>query len=218
MQEIVELLVFALIALLVGTGVVWLTGWLLGLAGTLLTWLAGLVWSLLRFVVPIALVAGVVYLLVRLMNRSAEQVARDPSSQGTTPTTSAGPSAGASSAATAPTAPSQPSTSQGSGSDAPPPPPSAPPADEARRWEAAGSGLGEASPHDTTSTADTEHGAAPEEATDDHGDDALRHTAPGHPEPDTGEAAPEEPAEDHDREDSGDDSDEDTRNTGPSGA
>lgn len=82
MQEIVELLVFALIALLIGTGVVWLAGWLLGLVGTLLTWLAGLVWSLLRFVVPIALVAGVVYLLVRLMNRSAEKVARDPASPG----------------------------------------------------------------------------------------------------------------------------------------
>lgn len=84
-QEVVELVVFALIALLVGTGVVWLVGWILGLAGTLLTWLAGLVWSLLRFLVPIALVAGAVYLLVRLMNRSASKVAREPQPQPATP-------------------------------------------------------------------------------------------------------------------------------------
>jgi predicted lipid-binding transport protein (Tim44 family) len=84
-QEVVELVVFALIALLVGTGLVWLAGWILGLAGTLLTWLAGLVWSLLRFLVPIALVAGAVYLLVRLMNRSAEKVAREPQEQPMTP-------------------------------------------------------------------------------------------------------------------------------------
>jgi predicted lipid-binding transport protein (Tim44 family) len=64
---------------------VWLAGWILGLAGTLLTWLAGLVWSLLRFLVPIALVAGAVYLLVRLMNRSAEKVAREPQEQPMTP-------------------------------------------------------------------------------------------------------------------------------------
>lgn len=85
MQEVVELVVFALIALLVGTGVVWLAGWLLGLVGTVLTWLAGLVWSLLRFLVPIAVVAGAVYLLVKLMNRSAEKVAREPQAQPATP-------------------------------------------------------------------------------------------------------------------------------------
>ena len=84
-QEVVELVVFALIALLVGTGVVWLVGWILGLTGTLLTWLAGLVWSLLRFLVPIALVAGAVYLLVRLMNRSASKVARESQPQPATP-------------------------------------------------------------------------------------------------------------------------------------
>jgi len=85
MQEVVELVIFALIALLVGTGVVWLAGWLLGLVGTVLTWLAGLVWSLLRFLVPIAVVAGAVYLLVKLMNRSAERVAGEPQKQPATP-------------------------------------------------------------------------------------------------------------------------------------
>lgn len=85
MQEVVELVIFALIALLVGTGVVWLAGWMLGLVGTALTWLAGLVWSLLRFLVPIAVVAGAVYLLVKLMNRSAERVAGEPQKQPATP-------------------------------------------------------------------------------------------------------------------------------------
>lgn len=85
MQEVVELVVFALIALLVGTGLVWVSGWLLGLVGTLLTWLAGLVWSLLRFLVPVAIVAGVVYLLVQFLTRSGEKVARGPQEQPPTP-------------------------------------------------------------------------------------------------------------------------------------
>ena len=82
MQEVVELVVFALIALLVGTGLVWLSGWILGLVGTLLTWLAGLVWSLLRFLVPVAVVAG---LLVQFLTRSGERVARGPQEQPPTP-------------------------------------------------------------------------------------------------------------------------------------
>lgn len=59
-QEMVELVVFGLIALLVGTGLLWLAGWLLGAVGTVFTWLAGLVWALLRFIVPVALIAGLV--------------------------------------------------------------------------------------------------------------------------------------------------------------
>jgi len=66
LQEIIELTVFGLIALLVGVGVLWLTGWLLGLLSVLLTWLAGLIWSLLKFIIPIAIIAGVIYFLVRL--------------------------------------------------------------------------------------------------------------------------------------------------------
>ncbi|MDR9391420.1 MAG: hypothetical protein RI554_05260, partial [Trueperaceae bacterium] len=68
LQEVVELVVFALVAVIIGTGAVWLSGWVLGLLGTVLTWLAGLVWALLRFLVPVALVAGAVYLLVRYLN------------------------------------------------------------------------------------------------------------------------------------------------------
>ena len=85
MQEVVELVVFALIALLVGTGLVWLSGWILGLVGTVLTWFAGLVWSLLRFLVPVAIVAGLVYLLVQFLSRSGEKVARGPQVQPATP-------------------------------------------------------------------------------------------------------------------------------------
>lgn len=85
MQEVVELVVFALIALLVGTGLIWVSGWLLGLIGTVFTWFAGLVWSLLRFLVPVAVVAGLVYLLVQFLSRSGERVARGPQEQPPTP-------------------------------------------------------------------------------------------------------------------------------------
>jgi predicted lipid-binding transport protein (Tim44 family) len=64
-QEIVELVVFGLIALLIGTGVLWLLGALFGLVGQVLGWLAALLWGLLSFLVPVALVAGAVVLIVR---------------------------------------------------------------------------------------------------------------------------------------------------------
>jgi predicted lipid-binding transport protein (Tim44 family) len=65
LQEIVELVVFGLIALLIGTGVLWLLGVVFGLVGTVFGWLAALLWGLLSFLVPVALVAGVVVLIVR---------------------------------------------------------------------------------------------------------------------------------------------------------
>jgi len=64
-QEIVELVVFGLIALLIGTGVLWLLGALFGLVGTVLAWLAALLWGLLSFLLPVAVVAGAVVLVVR---------------------------------------------------------------------------------------------------------------------------------------------------------
>jgi hypothetical protein len=66
-QEIVELVVFGLIALLLGTGVLWLLGTVFGLVGTVLGWLAALLWGIVSFLVPVALVAGVVVLVVRLV-------------------------------------------------------------------------------------------------------------------------------------------------------
>ncbi len=65
LQEVAELVVFGLIALLVGTGLLWLVGWILSLGGLLLKSLAGLLWLLLRYIVPIAIVAGLVYFLVK---------------------------------------------------------------------------------------------------------------------------------------------------------
>ena len=67
LQEIIELVIFGLIALVAATLLLWLGGWLLGGVGVVLKFLAGLLWSLLRFVLPIAIIAGVVFFLVRLV-------------------------------------------------------------------------------------------------------------------------------------------------------
>jgi uncharacterized membrane protein len=72
MQEIVELVVFGMIAVLLATGVLWLVGWLLGLVGAALIWLTGLVWAVLQFIVPVAVVAGIVYLVVRLVQQNQD--------------------------------------------------------------------------------------------------------------------------------------------------
>ncbi|MFO8149891.1 MAG: hypothetical protein R6T93_06325 [Trueperaceae bacterium] len=66
-QEIVELVVFGLIALLLGTGVLWLLGAVFGLVGAVLGWLAALLWGIVSFLVPVALVAGAVVLIVRVV-------------------------------------------------------------------------------------------------------------------------------------------------------
>jgi hypothetical protein len=65
LQEYVELVVFGLVALLVGTGLLWLVGWALSLGGVALRWVAGLLWTLLRFIVPVAIAGGLVYFLVK---------------------------------------------------------------------------------------------------------------------------------------------------------
>lgn len=67
MQEIVELVVFALIAVLVGTGVLWLVGWLIGLVGSLFMWLAGILWLVLRYIVPVVVIIGAAYFLFKLL-------------------------------------------------------------------------------------------------------------------------------------------------------
>lgn len=71
LQEVVELVIFGLVVLLVGTGLLWVLGWTLALGGALLKALAGLIWLLLKFIVPIALVAGVVYFLVKWLRSDA---------------------------------------------------------------------------------------------------------------------------------------------------
>jgi hypothetical protein len=67
LQEVVELVVFGLIALLIGTGLLWLVGWLLGLVSVVFIAIAGWVWQLLRFIIPVALAAGVIYFIYRLI-------------------------------------------------------------------------------------------------------------------------------------------------------
>ncbi len=99
LQEVVELVVFGLVALLLGTGLLWLVGWLLSLGGLLLKAIAGLLWLLLRFVVPVALVAGLVYFLVKALQGRSEAAPAPagpggsaqpvPHSQNATPTGSA---------------------------------------------------------------------------------------------------------------------------------
>lgn len=73
LQEVVELVVFGLIALLIGTGVLWLVGWVLGLVGLLFKVVAGLIWWLLRYIVPVAIVAGLVYFLVRMAQNQGKK-------------------------------------------------------------------------------------------------------------------------------------------------
>ncbi len=84
-QEILELVVFGLVAIIIGTGLVWFVGWLLGFVGLVFTWLAGLVWALLRFLIPLAVVVGGVYLVVRLLNNNASAVASDAKQDYSTP-------------------------------------------------------------------------------------------------------------------------------------
>lgn len=82
-QEIIELLVFGLIAVLIGTGLLWVVGWVIGALGDLFRLLAGLIWSLLRFIVPIAVVGAAVYALVRLLQGERNE----PTPTGTSSTT-----------------------------------------------------------------------------------------------------------------------------------
>jgi len=89
-KEIVELVVFGLIALLLATGLIWLIGWVLGLVGIGLKFVAGIIWSLLRFLVPIAIVAGLAYALVRFfLNRSKNNPMPAPEDDSSTSTITA---------------------------------------------------------------------------------------------------------------------------------
>lgn len=68
-QEIIELVVFGLIALVVGMLAIWGVGWVFTFLGWLFRLVGAFLWTILKFVIPIAIVAGVVYLLVRLITR-----------------------------------------------------------------------------------------------------------------------------------------------------
>lgn len=77
-QEIIELVIFGLIALLVGTGVVWLLGQIMRGLGWVFVGLAALVWGLLKFLIPILAVAGLVYALVRWLQTQNRAEGRTP--------------------------------------------------------------------------------------------------------------------------------------------
>ncbi len=83
LQEIIELVAFGLIALLIATGLIWLVGWLLGLVGVLFQIIAGFLWAILRFIIPIAIIAAAVYFLVKLIqNRNKAESAAPSQGQG----------------------------------------------------------------------------------------------------------------------------------------
>lgn len=110
LQEVVELVVFGLVALLIGTGLLWVVGWVLSLGGLLLKALAGLLWLLLRFVVPVAIVAGIVYFIVKaLQGRGNAQPVTAAAGHGQAP--AAAPAA-PSQAASAPVTPSAPKAAE----------------------------------------------------------------------------------------------------------
>lgn len=69
-REIVELVLFGLIALLVVTGLFWLIGWGFTGIGIALKWLSGLLWMVLKFAIPVALVGALFYFLVRFIQKN----------------------------------------------------------------------------------------------------------------------------------------------------
>lgn len=109
-QEIVELVVFGAIALLIGTGMLWVVGWIFSGLGWLFQAVSGLIWRLLIILVPIIVVAGLLYWLASyLMNRRgtgnvATVVPESPAtSQGAAPDVSAATPADSPAAAAAAT-------------------------------------------------------------------------------------------------------------------
>jgi predicted lipid-binding transport protein (Tim44 family) len=78
LQEVVELVVFGLIALLIGTGLLWLVGWVLGLVSVVFTAIAGWIWQLLRFIIPVAIAAGVIYFIYRMITGRDKQTPVQP--------------------------------------------------------------------------------------------------------------------------------------------
>ena len=76
-QEIVELVVFGLIALLVGTGLLWILGKVFAIAAVLFVFVANIVWVLLRFLLPLALVAGLIYFAINGLMKHDKKAAAE---------------------------------------------------------------------------------------------------------------------------------------------
>lgn len=88
LQEIIELIIFGLIALVLGTLLLWVGGWLVTFVGWVLRLVAGFIWSILWYILPVVIVAGVVYLLVQLV---LKQISKDKAAQAATVTASGNP-------------------------------------------------------------------------------------------------------------------------------
>lgn len=122
-QETAELVIFGLIALLVGLGVLWLTGWILNLLGSLFIFVSSFVWNLLRFILPVIIIAAVIYLIVRYATRGERR-----------PASASAPAAPAVRTVTQP-ATAQPVASSSVRQPVTPPPPSAAPSAEPKTIE-----------------------------------------------------------------------------------
>ena len=72
-QEIIELLVFALVALVIGTGLLWVVGWLFGILGFVLREVAEFIWFLLKYIIPAAVIVAAVYALVKLAQNGSRR-------------------------------------------------------------------------------------------------------------------------------------------------
>src|SRR5690554_5902962 len=108
-QEIVELVVFGAIALLIGTGLLWVAGWVFSGLGWLFQAVSGLVWRLLIVLVPIIIIAGLLYWLVNYLMKQRSKSAAE-----------ARLSASAPPAATAATPPASPAANAGDSVVTPP--------------------------------------------------------------------------------------------------
>ena len=75
-QEVIELIVFGLIALVLVMLLLWGVGYVFTFIGYLLKLLGGFFWSILKFVLPVAIVALLVYFLVRLVMKQSSKPAK----------------------------------------------------------------------------------------------------------------------------------------------
>ena len=69
LQDILEWVVLGLLIAVAVLVVMWLGGWIFTFLGALLKGIAGFVWGLLKFLVPILVIAAAVYFLVRFLQK-----------------------------------------------------------------------------------------------------------------------------------------------------
>jgi uncharacterized membrane protein len=69
LQDILEWVVLGLLIAVAALVLLWVGGWLFTFLGGILKWLAGFVWAVLRVLVPVLVVAAVVYLIVRFVQK-----------------------------------------------------------------------------------------------------------------------------------------------------